>query len=104
MICRICGKRFKPSQYHPRHQKVCTRKKCQHERHLLNLANWRMKNPDYFKYSQSSDPHWQNMRREQLRKWRKKHPEKIKAYRIKRKKQHREYMRAYMRKYRNTPT
>ena len=47
-ICMICGREFEHHKHNHR-QKVCSYKKCQHQRQLSNMKSWRDKHPDYYK-------------------------------------------------------
>ncbi|MBN2097816.1 MAG: hypothetical protein JW714_04995 [Candidatus Omnitrophica bacterium] len=96
--CLICQQKFLPSRYR-KEQQVCSRRECQRQRQLNNLAAWRAKNPGYFKFSQH-DSSWAELYRGRARRWRKKNQAKIKKYRRAHKQEHREYMREYMRRLR----
>ena len=45
--CSICRRWFLPKLRSRRHQKVCTNRECQRERHRRACAGWHRKNPDY---------------------------------------------------------
>ena len=97
--CEICGKPFTPSKYRP-NQQICSNVECQYERQLSNMAVWRKKNPNYFKYKEAQDASWKETCRERSLEWRRKHKEYLKLYREAHKSRHRDYMKDYMREYR----
>ena len=98
-ICTSCGKAFVPNKYRP-NQEVCSSVECQYKRQLDNMAIWRNRNPNYFKYKEAEDASWKETCRHRSLAWRKKHKEYLKLYREAHKKRHRDYMRDYMRDYR----
>ena len=77
-ICKICGKSFIPDKYHP-YQEVCSSSECQHQRQILNQRNWRLRNPDYFKYKEKKSI-WEKRRAQYLEEWRKNHRDYFKTY------------------------
>ena len=93
-VCPICKREFLPSRYR-KDQRVCSRKECQRQRQLRNLAAWRKQNPGYFKISRH-DSSWAKLYRERSKKWRKRHKSKVKKYKRAHKEEQREYMREYM--------
>lgn len=98
-ICKICGNNFMPNKYRP-NQEVCSSVECQYQRQLQNMAEWRKRNPDYFRYKETRDKTWKEACRQRSLEWRRRHKEYLKLYREAHKSRHREYMREYMRKYR----
>ncbi len=98
-FCKICGRQFVPSKYRP-FQGACNDIVCQRERQRQNIKDWRLKNPDYFKYAAGTDPTYRDMIRQKHREWRKSHPSRLQEYRLRYKEKTREYMREYMKKYR----
>ncbi len=97
--CIMCGNPFTPNKYRP-NQDVCSSVECQYQRQLNNMAKWRGRNPNYFKYKEAQDASWKETCRERSLEWRKKHKEYLKLYREAHKKRHRDYMKDYMRDYR----
>ena len=97
--CIMCGSPFTPNKYRP-NQDVCSGVECQYQRQLNNMAKWRGRNPNYFKYKEAQDASWKETCRERSLEWRKKHKEYLKLYREAHKKRHRDYMKDYMRDYR----
>ena len=61
---------------------------------------WRKKNPNYFKYDESKGLPWLELQRRRSKVWRAKNPDKVRSYRSTHGREYREYMRAYMRDYR----
>jgi hypothetical protein len=98
MICKICHKEFTPSKYRPQ-QRVCLQPECQHQRQLANMSSWRMRNPDYFRFTQSLSS-WKRRYSECAKRWRQTHAEYLRKYRQLQKPIRRIYMREYMREYR----
>ncbi len=98
-VCKICGKPFIPNKYRP-NQEICSSVECQYQRQLNNMAAWRRRNPNYFKYKEAQDASWKETCRARSLQWRRKHKEYLKLYREAHKKRHRDYMRKYMREYR----
>lgn len=98
--CKICKKPFLPNKYRP-NQDICSNVECQYQRQLDNMAVWRKKNPDYFKYKEAHDKSWKETCRHRSLEWRRKHKDYLKLYREAHKERHREYMRAYMEQYRD---
>jgi len=100
MLCRICQKEFIPNKYHP-HQQVCLRLECQKIRQIQNEREWRIKNPDYFKFL-GQEAAWREKRRRYNRLWKFTHKGSLREKEAgeSHKVRHREYMREYMRKYR----
>ncbi len=97
--CEICGKSFIPNKYRP-NQQICSSVECQYQRQLENMAKWRKRNPNYFKYKEVADASWKETCRNRSLDWRKKHKEYLKLYRDAHKERHRNYMREYMKEYR----
>ncbi len=64
------------------------------------MRTWREKNPNYFKYDETKGLEWLNTQRERSRVWREKNPDKVKTYRQTHLSEYRQYMRDYMRQYR----
>lgn len=75
-ICRICKREFIPDKYHP-NQEVCSNPECQHKRQLENQRNWRLRNPDYFKYKRRKTA-WEKKRAQYLKAWREAHKDYFK--------------------------
>lgn len=98
-ICKICGNPFISNKYRP-NQEICSGVECQYQRQLDNMATWRQRNPNYFKYKEQKDSSWKETCRERSLDWRKKHADYLKLYREAHKKRHRDYMREYMKQYR----
>lgn len=98
MRCRICQNEFVPSKFRPK-QAVCSQPECQRIRQIQNERDWRLKNPDYFKYLEQEGV-WQKARHCYSRLWKITHKNQLKEYEESHKKQRREYMREYMREYR----
>lgn len=98
-FCSICGRQFVPNKYRPS-QNVCNDLNCQRERQRQNIRAWRLKNPDYFKYTVGNDLTYIEMMRQKQILWRRAHKLKIKEYRERYKDKIRQYMREYMRNYR----
>lgn len=98
-ICKICGKPFIPNKYRP-NQSICSSVECQYQRQLENMAEWRGRNPNYFKYKEAQDTSWKETCRQRSLDWRKKHKEYLKLYREAHKERHRNYMKNYMHEYR----
>jgi len=92
--CSICGKLFTPGIHRP-DQYVCLSPKCQKERQLKNMREWREKKAS----SQESDA-WKESCRRKSAEWRKKHRSYLKLYREEHKKERSEYMKEYMDQYR----
>ena len=101
--CSICGNPFAPNKYRP-NQAICSSVECQYQRQLSNMAGWRKKNPNYFRYKEARDLSWKETCRNRSLEWRKKHKEYLKLYREAHKTRHRNYMRDYMREYRKKKT
>ena len=78
--CSICGKTFISNKYRP-NQAICFGVECQYQRQLANMAKWRKKNPNYFKYKEVNDASWKETCRQRSLEWRKKHEEYLKLYR-----------------------
>jgi len=97
--CKICGKAFISNKYRP-NQEICSSVECQYQRQLSNMAVWRKRNPNYFKYKEAQDVSWKATCRKRSLEWRKVHKDYLKLYREAHKDRHREYMRKYMRDYR----
>ncbi|MBM3252958.1 MAG: hypothetical protein FJZ16_01735 [Candidatus Omnitrophica bacterium] len=98
-FCKVCGRQFVPNKYKPS-QNVCNDIACQKERQRQNIRTWRLKNPDYFKYTTGDDPAYiESVRQKQLL-WRRAHKLRLKEYRAKYREKIRDYMREYMKKYR----
>ena len=97
--CVICGKAFTPNKYRP-NQGVCSGVECQYQRQLGNMAKWRKRNPNYFKYKEAQDASWKETCRSRSLEWRERHREYLKLYREAHRTRHRDYMRDYMREYR----
>jgi len=97
--CEICSKSFVANKYRP-NQSVCSSVECQYQRQLANMAKWRGRNPNYFRYKETRDSSWRDTCRSRSLEWRKKHKEYLKLYRDAHKERHRNYMRDYMREYR----
>lgn len=97
--CKLCGKSFIPNKYRP-NQDICSSVECQYQRQLSNMATWRKRNSNYFKYKEEQDTSWKETCRQRSLDWRKKHGEYLKLYREAHKVRHRDYMRDYMREYR----
>jgi len=66
------------------------------------MRDWRLKNPDYFKHFDKISI-WAKDRQEYCKKWRITHKEQITLYVKLHKIERRNYMREYMRKYRQSP-
>lgn len=98
MRCKICQNEFIPNKYHPR-QEVCSRQECQRQRQIQNLREWRLKNPEYFKYL-DQEASWREKQNRCSRRWKSSHKEYLKEYQEAHKQARREYMRDYMHKYR----
>jgi len=73
-ICKYCKRWFRPSQYRP-DQQVCSSQECQQRRRN-----------DYHKKKLIEDPAYREQCLDSQEKWRKKHPDYLKSYRIERKK------------------
>lgn len=97
--CIICGKPFMANKYRP-NQEVCSSVECQYKRQLSNMAEWRKRNPNYFKYKEARDASWKETCKERSLGWRKRHKEYLKLYREANRARHRNYMKEYMRDYR----
>ena len=98
MICKICQREFNPSKYRPK-QQVCSASECQSKRQLENEKAWRLKNPDYFKCL-GQDNAWKEKRYRYSRLWKATRSGRLKEYSQAQQEQRREYMRGYMREYR----
>ncbi len=98
MRCKICQKEFTPSKYRPK-QQVCPQPECQRARQIQNERDWRLKNPDYFKYL-DQEPAWKGKRHFYNRLWRNSHKEELKEYEREHSQERLKYMREYMRGYR----
>ena len=98
MRCKICQKEFTPSKYRP-NQQVCSQAECQRVRQIQNGKDWRLKNPDYFKYL-DQEPAWKGKRHFYNRLWRSSHKEELKEYEREHSQERLKYMREYMRGYR----
>jgi hypothetical protein len=81
-ICPNCHKSFVPDKYHP-NQQFCSSPQCQHRRQILNQRNWRLKNPNYFKYRDQKTA-WEKKRAQYLKFWRQNHKDYFKNWRLKR--------------------
>ncbi|OGW74800.1 MAG: hypothetical protein A2Z72_05960 [Omnitrophica bacterium RBG_13_46_9] len=64
------------------------------------MAQWRKRNPNYFRYKEVQDKSWKETCRQRSLEWRKRHKEYLKLYREAHKVRHRDYMKDYMREYR----
>ena len=98
MRCKICNNEFTPSKYRPK-QETCSKPACQHERQIRNLAEWRRRNPDYFKCL-GQESSWDASRHRYSRLWKAAHKDEIRAYYREHKQERNEYMREYMHRYR----
>ncbi len=98
-VCKMCGKAFIVNKYRP-NQDVCSGVECQYRRQLENMAVWRKRNPNYFKYKEAQDASWKETCKHRSLEWRKKHKEYLKLYRDAHKERHRNYMKKYMSEYR----
>lgn len=94
--CGICGHSFTPG---PRGaaQAVCSSPDCQHKRQLANMKAWRAR-----KAVSPDNDKWKESCRKSSAEWRKKHQSYLKLYREENKEKHGQYMREYMRKYRES--
>lgn len=97
--CIMCGKPFVTNKYRP-NQEVCSSVECQYKRQLDNMAKWRKRNPNYFKYKEARDATWKDTCKRRSLDWREKHKEYLRLYREANRLRHRNYMRDYMRDYR----
>ena len=61
---------------------------------------WRKKNPNYFKYDELKGMEWLELQRKRSKLWRDKNPDKVRSYRLTHNQEYRQYMRIYMRQYR----
>ena len=61
---------------------------------------WRQRNPNYFKYDESKGLAWLETQRKRSKAWRDKNPDKVHSYRQTHGTEYRDYMRGYMRQYR----
>ncbi len=98
MHCKICKSEFTPNKHRPT-QRVCLKPDCQRLRQIQNEKDWRLKNPDYFKYL-DQETYWKDNRRRYNRLWKVTHKAYAQAYEDSHKEQRRVYMREYMREYR----
>ena len=98
-LCQICQTAFTPNKYSPR-QKICSSPECQKKRQHESMRVWREKNPNYFKYDESKGVEWLETQRQRSKLWREKNPDKVKTYRQTHLSEYRQYMRDYMRQYR----
>ncbi len=97
--CIYCSSTFSANKYSPR-QKVCSNPECQKKRQLESMKVWRERNPNYFKYDESKGLVWLETQRKRSKVWRAKNPDKVKAYRQAHTGEYRQYMKDYMRQYR----
>lgn len=100
MRCKICQNEFAPHKYRPK-QEVCSKPECQKLRQIQNQREWRVKNPDYFKCL-DQESIWRENRHRYNRLWKLTHKDYLKGYEENHKSQRREYMKDYMRRYRET--
>jgi len=98
MRCKICQKEFIPSKYRP-NQQVCSQSECQRMRQIQNERDWRLKNPDYFKYL-DQEPAWKGKRHLYNSLWRGSHKDELKEYELGHSQERKKYMREYMRRWR----
>ena len=98
--CIYCAASFTHNKYSPK-QRVCSNVECQKKRQLDSMKVWREKNPNYFKYDESKGVMWLETQRKRSKVWRSKNPDKVKAYRQTHLSEYRQYMRDYMRRYRD---
>ena len=49
--CDFCSKQFTPNKYNRSQQKYCTDKECRKDRKKVSNANFRIRNPNYYKKS-----------------------------------------------------
>jgi len=68
-------------------------------RQIKNERDWRLKNPDYFKYL-DQEQYWKDARNRYNKLWKSTHKSYIKTYDENHKSQRRIYMREYMKEYR----
>ena len=97
--CTFCKATFAPNKYSPQ-QKICSSPECQKKRQLESMKLWREKNPNYFKYDESKGPVWLETQRRRSKLWREKNPDKVHSYRQAHTAEYRQYMKEYMRRYR----
>lgn len=98
-VCTYCKSPFAPNKYSPR-QVVCSNRDCQKRRQLDSMRLWRERNPNYFKYDESKSLVWLEAQRRRSKLWREKNPDKVRSYRVAHSEEYRQYMREYMRAYR----
>jgi hypothetical protein len=89
--CRICGDFFLPDS---NRQRVCSKQDCVIKYKQEYHTRWRKDNPEYYKGSVSE------VRRKQMKRWREENPDYYKIYREKNRESYNQYMRDYMRTYR----
>jgi hypothetical protein len=89
--CSICGGAFLPDSLR---QRVCSKQNCVTTYKQEYHTRWRKENPDYYKGSVSE------VRRQQMKRWREENPDYYKQYREKNRESYNQYMRDYMKTYR----
>jgi hypothetical protein len=76
-VCCICSRPFVPHPKVGERQKICNRPECRKAHKKKNNAEWRRKNPEYFKNDYHRIKVWRDQHPDYLRQYRQDHPEYV---------------------------